>query len=136
MQCLQVMKTRNAFSRAASSVRRAFSRITHRGSANQSEPESVSRTSPAVTPEPLRARPKKIQADIPLDRLEQAYTPTQTSLKASFRSDGADRQRDQEFALGTVDERWNDEDRFTNKSGDPRIGTHGRTYEPGERRAK
>jgi hypothetical protein len=127
------MKTRNAFSRAASSVRRAFSRITHRGSANQSEPERVSRPS---TAEPLRARPKKIQTDIPLDRLDQAYTPTQTSLKTSFRSDGADQQRDQEFALGTVDERWNDEDRLTNKSGDPRIGTHGRTYEPGERRAK
>ena len=31
------------------------------------------------------------------------------------------------------DERWNDEDHFTNRSGDPRIGTHRRSYEPGER---
>ena len=34
--------------------------------------------------------------------------------------------------MGVSDERWNDEDRFTNKSGDPRIGTHRRTYEPAE----
>ncbi len=65
-------------------------------------------------------------------QIENAYTPTQTSLKAPFRASGADRQRDQEFAAGVADDRWNDEDRFTNKSGDPRIGTHGRTYEPGE----
>jgi hypothetical protein len=45
-------------------------------------------------------------------------------------------QRDQESALGVADERWNDEDRLTNKSGDPRIGTHGRTYEPGEATTK
>ena len=34
--------------------------------------------------------------------------------------------------MGVSDERWNDEDRLTNKSGDPRIGTHRRTYEPAE----
>jgi hypothetical protein len=83
--------------------------------------------------EPARsARPIQRQTDIPLDRIENAYTPSQTSLKAPFRADGSDRQRDQEFARGVADDRWNDEDRFTNKSGDPRIGTHGRTYEPGE----
>ena len=79
-----------------------------------------------------RRRP---QTDIPMDQLDNAYTPTQTSLKAPFRASGADHQRDQEFAGGVADDRWNDEDRFTNKSGDPRIGTHGRTYEPGESRA-
>ena len=35
--------------------------------------------------------------------------------------------------IGT-DNRWQDEDHFTNKSGDSRIGTRGRTYEPGEQR--
>jgi hypothetical protein len=63
----------------------------------------------------------------------ETYTPRQTSLKTSFRSDGSDRQRDQELPLG-VAETWQDEDHFTNKSGDARIGTHGRRYEPGERR--
>lgn len=83
-----------------------------------------------------QTQPRRVATDIPLDRIENAYTPTQTSLKASFRTDGADRQRDQEFGHGIDDDRWNDEDRFTNKSGDPRIGTHGRTYEPGELRAE
>ena len=83
-----------------------------------------------------QTQPRRVATDIPLDRLENVYTPTQTSLKASFRTDGADRERDQEYARGMNDERWNDEDRFTNKSGDPRIGTHGRTYEPGEARAE
>lgn len=81
-----------------------------------------------------RTRPVRLETDIPIDQLERAYTPTQTSLKSGFRATGADRQRDQEFANGAADTRWNDEDRLTNKSGDPRIGTHGRTYEPGEKR--
>jgi len=59
------------------------------------------------------------------------YTPKQTSLKAPFRTDGGDRQRDQELTPG-YDDTWNEEDKFTNKSGDPRIGTHHRKYEPGE----
>ena len=66
--------------------------------------------------------------------LEDAYTPTQTSLKAPFRADGRDQQSDQELTPGDLSDRWNAEDRFTNKSGDPRIGTHGRAYEPGETR--
>jgi hypothetical protein len=64
--------------------------------------------------------------------MDRPYTPPLTSSKASFRSDGADHERDQELAMGVADERWNDEDRYTNKSGDPRIGTHRRTYEPAE----
>ncbi|HEX6099799.1 MAG TPA: hypothetical protein VF432_26035 [Thermoanaerobaculia bacterium] len=57
-----------------------------------------------------------------------------TSSKASFRSDGADHHQDQEFSRGVADADWNDEDHFTNKSGDPRIGTRGRTYEANESR--
>lgn len=76
------------------------------------------------------SRPTRREPDIPLDVLEHQYIPKQTSLKASFRVSGDDRQRDQDFAGGYADERWKDEDRFTNKSGDPRIGTHRRKYEP------
>lgn len=76
------------------------------------------------------------ETDIPLDVIDRTYTPQDTSSKASFRSDGSDHQKDQEFAMGTSDDRWNDEDRLTNKSGDPRIGTHRRTYEPAEARAE
>lgn len=92
----------------------------------------------AAAPKPRKrapakaARPARRPPDIPLDVLDRTYTPHQTSLKTSFRSSGGDRQRDQEFAGGFADERFNDEDRVTNKSGDPRIGTHRRKYEPGE----
>lgn len=86
-----------------------------------------------ASPKPM-ARKRKPQADIPIDSLQKAYTPSQTSLKAPFRASGADRQRDQEFGRGIADDRWNDEDHLTNKSGDSRIGTRGRTYEPGEKR--
>ena len=79
-----------------------------------------------------RERPRRLQTDVPLDLISNAYTPTQTSLKGPFRASGVDHQKDQD---DYSNERWNDEDRFTNKSGDPRIGTHGRSYEPGESRA-
>jgi hypothetical protein len=78
------------------------------------------------------ARPAQRRADIPLEVLNRTYTPKQTSLKASFRASGQEQESDQELAGGFSDERFNDEDRYTNKSGDPRIGTHHRKYEPGE----
>ena len=96
------------------------------------DPGAVTRA--ASTPENATARPAKRLTDIPMNVLESTYTPASTSSKASFRSDGSDHQDDQEFAAGVADERWKDEDRYTNKSGDPRIGTHGRTYDPAEKR--
>ncbi len=78
-------------------------------------------------PEKKQGRP-----DIPLELIAGIYSPTQTSLKAPFRASGADHQADQEFVEGFDDGRWQNEDHYTNKSGDPRIGTHGRTHEPGE----
>jgi hypothetical protein len=80
------------------------------------------------------ARPMRRESDFPMDVLAQEYAPRQTSIKTSFRSDGADHERDQELPPG-AGERFENEDHFTNKSGDARIGTHGRTYEPGEQRA-
>jgi len=83
-----------------------------------------------------QARPVNRGTDIPLDVIGNHYTPQAMSFKSGFRDDGADHQRDQEFGRGVADDRWNDEDHFTNKSGDPRIGTHRRTYEPAENRAE
>jgi hypothetical protein len=88
----------------------------------------------ASAPKPAAPRTTRRETDIPLDVIADHYTPPFTGGKAGFRSDGADHQNDQEFAYGVSDERWNDEDRLTNKSGDPRIGTHRRTYEPAETR--
>jgi len=109
--------------------------------ANSEEPltaRATHRATPKVKTqraEPRRAaRPAKRQTDVPLDALARTYTPKQTSLKAGFRASGAERQRDQDVVPERADERWNNEDHYTNKSGDPRIGTHGRAYEPGEKR--
>jgi hypothetical protein len=124
--------------RVASAVKRLFSR-------GEEAPES--RSAVAAAEVPARApkvtaqkagsgRTTRRETDIPMDVISDHYTPPFTGGKAGFRSDGADHQNDQEFAYGVSDERWNDEDRLTNKSGDPRIGTHRRTYEPGETRTE
>lgn len=86
----------------------------------------------AAADDERRARPRRLQTDVPIDVISNAYTPSQTNVKGPFRASGAELQLDQDDVGG--EERWNDEDRFTNKSGDPRIGTHGRSYEPGENR--
>ena len=99
--------------------------------AQVSKPAKVRKRSTAKASHPVRR-----EADIPLDVLAKTYTPRQTSLKAPFRASGKERQRDQEFASGHMESRWNDEDRLTNRSGDPRIGTHRRTYEPEERKGE
>jgi hypothetical protein len=122
---------------AANAVKKLFTR--GRGDAGKPSPVPGSPSaqriaSSDVTPAPNRA--VRHESDIPMDVLAHAYTPPATSSKASFRSDGSDHQSDQEYALGVADERWNDEDRLTNKSGDPRIGTHRRTYEPAESRTE
>jgi hypothetical protein len=115
---------------AAHAVKKMFTR----GRDLTPEPESMeaAATTPATQRSTSPARATQRQTDIPLDLISRMYTPPDTSSKAGFRSDGSDHQRDQELAMGVSDERWNDEDRFTNKSGDPRIGTHRRTYEPAE----
>jgi hypothetical protein len=88
----------------------------------------------AAKPKTASARATQPRSDVALDLIASTYSPKQTSVKASFRSDGGDQQLDQEMPIGAAD-RWQDEDHFTNKSGDARIGTHGRRYEPGERKA-
>ncbi|MCU1347337.1 MAG: hypothetical protein JWO56_367 [Acidobacteria bacterium] len=132
-------KSKNPLKRAASALGRAVAKLTGRTKAAKAAEPMQQSTDHDRQPATRRkaagqtaARAPRREADIPLDQLESTYTPTQTSLKAGFRASGADRQRDQEFATGTGRDRWNDEDQFTNKSGDPRIGTHNRTYEPGE----
>ena len=96
--------------------------------------EAANKKKIAAKPQSATARPKQPRTDVPLDLIASTYSPKQTSLKSSFRSDGSDQQLDQEMPIGT-DDRWQEEDHFTNKSGDTRIGTHGRSYEPSETRA-
>lgn len=125
---------KSALHRAASAVKRLFTR----GSEESDTPpaETPVRHRQTKTARPQAAKATRRESDIPLDVLDRSYTPPVTSSKASFRSDGEDHQLDQEFAFGRADNDWNDEDRYTNKSGDPRIGTHRRTYEPDEARVE
>ena len=129
-------KEEGALQRMAGAVRRLFSRGRVAAAIDGGEEPVTSAAAPrrAANRTQGTARPAKREADIPLDVLDRSYTPPRTSSKAGFRATGADHQRDQEFGRGVADDRWNDEDHYTNRSGDPRIGTHRRTYEPGEDR--
>ena len=134
------VKEEGAFQRVTTAVKRIFGRGR---SAESNEPNAAEPAMSASAPtrkqvqqEETKARVTRREADIGVGVAGRSYTPPMTSSKASFRTDGADHQRDQEFAFTSADERWNDEDHYTNKSGDPRIGTHQRTYEPGENRAE
>ncbi|HUJ16006.1 MAG TPA: hypothetical protein VL284_19615 [Thermoanaerobaculia bacterium] len=127
--------TKSPLKAAKSAVRRAAKKLSSRlHTTKESAAAAPGRKTRARTAKAgaAHARPARREADIPLDVLNHTYTPKQTSLKASFRASGEERQRDQELAGGFADDRWSDEDRITNKSGDPRIGTHHRKYEPGE----
>jgi hypothetical protein len=112
----------------ASTARKLTSRFHREKSEEPMQMQAASAPRAAVSHE----RPRRPQTDVPFDLISNVYSPTQTSLKAPFRADGGDHHRDQELANGYADERWSAEDRYTNKSGDPRIGTHGRSYEPDE----
>lgn len=134
------VKEEGAFQRVTTAVKRIFGRgrSAESNESNAAEP-AMSAAAPKrqqARNEGIKARAPRREADIGVDVADRSYTPPMTSSKASFRTDGADHQRDQEFAFTSADERWNDEDHYTNKSGDPRIGTRQRTYEPGESQAE
>jgi hypothetical protein len=122
--------------RAANAVKRLFGQKSNELESNTMNMAPASEPRATMGSEPRQPRTTRRETDIPLDVLGRTYTPPFTGGKAGFRSDGSDHQNDQEFAYGVSDERWADEDRLTNKSGDPRIGTHRRTYEPGESRTE
>lgn len=131
-------KEEGAFQRVAGAVKRLFGRGRSSEQLEAQPAPSAAATRqarPKANNNNAPSRPTKRETDIPLDIIGTTYTPPATSSKSGFRDDGADHQRDQEFSRG-ADDRWNDEDHLTNKSGDPRIGTHRRTYEPGETRAE
>ena len=122
-----VARARQAVSRLAKKVTSRVRSTKPRAAAAAAPPRKASKAA-----KPKAARAPRRSADIPIDVLNPTYSPTQANLKSPFRITGDERQRDQEIASGYADERWSEEDRLTNKSGDPRIGTHGRRYEPNE----
>jgi hypothetical protein len=128
-------KGKSAVSKAGGAIARTARKLTTKlNPLKRSAKKAVAAKAKVTKPKGATARTKEVRTDVPLDLIASTYSPKQTSLKTSFRSDGADRQHDQEMPVGAPD-RWQDEDHFTNKSGDARIGTHGRSYEPGEQTA-
>ncbi|MEA2569610.1 MAG: hypothetical protein QOI24_1611 [Acidobacteriota bacterium] len=120
--------------RAAARVGKAIRSVTAKvRPAAKAKPRE--KTPRAAKPAPKAARATRRDSDIPMDRIAETYTPEHTSVKSGMRGNGAGSRNDRNVGSGIDDDRWNDEDVITNKSGDPRIGTHGRTYEPGEARA-
>jgi len=120
--------------KAASKLRPGSRTAAAKSTATTSQKATSKNSKSSQSTQPASRAPRR-QADIPMDAIAAAYTPPQTGMKSGFRSDGRDRQSDQDLIPSAADDRFNDEDRITNKSGDPRIGTHRRTYEPGERDA-
>lgn len=129
-------KTQSTVGRVASKVKRAVRSVAAKlrpGRARLEAAEKAETPRPARKVQGAKARPKQATSDIPLDDISTAYTPRQASAKAGFRDNGRIRQSSQEFGRSIPDNRFAEEDGFTNKTGDPRIGTHRRSYEPGER---
>lgn len=94
-------------------------------------PRPIERPFEAKPPAPSLA--PHVQSDIPMEILDGLYIPASMSSKSSLRSDGADHQNDQE-AVDDIAIQWNQEDVYTNKSGDPNIGTHHRSNRQEARR--
>jgi hypothetical protein len=124
-------KGKSAIRKAGGAIARTARKLTSK--LNPRKRLAATKETPVLAQSKPAARPPQRQTDVPLDLIADTYSPKQTSLKTPFRSDGSDRQRDQEMSIGGGD-RWQDEDHYTNRSGDARIGTRGRTYEPGEQR--
>jgi hypothetical protein len=144
-----VRAVESAIGKAASKVKRAAKKIQRaakRAVASAKEKARVSSRRPAkaTTPAPAPKRPPQPASPpqrVPLGgavlplRSEDEHTPQQRSTHAPFRSGGpSGRDVDQELpAELKSNDQFSDEDHFTNRSGDPRIGTHNRSHEPAVR---
>lgn len=117
--------------RATDAVKRLLTR--GRGNVEPVATPAVSQAQERPAAAVHTSRPVQRQSDVPLELVENEYIPPITSSKASFRSSGADHESDQD-AFAT--DRFKDEDHYTNRSNDPRIGTHGRGNESHETRAE
>jgi hypothetical protein len=72
-------------------------------------------------------RPIRRESDVSAQELA-TRTPSQQSGKGPFDKNRAENQRDTEARVGVTNtnERFSEEDQYTNRTGDPRIGTRGR----------
>src|SRR5216684_2037719 len=95
-----VRKAGGTIARTAKKVtakaRQVTARLNPRKRAAANVAEAPVTKAPKPQSHPVTARPQRRQTDVPLDLIAAMYSPRQTSMKTSFRSDGADRQNDQE----------------------------------------
>src|SRR5690348_13518433 len=103
-------KARSTVGRAGAAIKRAAKKVTtklrprRRTKKSEIEAPVQARAATRATPKVKTARavsarpsrPIKRSADVPMDEISHTYAPKQTSLKASFRASGAERQRDQD----------------------------------------
>jgi hypothetical protein len=100
--------------------------------ASRSAAKAAPAKRPAARPAPSAPRPRKPLGGIADSAFQgDDYEPQQTSTHAPFRNtSGGERSIDEQLpAEMTTNEQFSDEDHYTNHSGDPRIGTHNRSYE-------
>lgn len=78
---------------------------------------------------PQAARRKEVRSDIPAEELREP-TPHFQSGRGPFDPRGErEIDREQRESVVNRNEQFSDEDWLTNRTNDPRIGTHGRKYE-------
>ncbi|HXI11657.1 MAG TPA: hypothetical protein VNM92_03315 [Thermoanaerobaculia bacterium] len=119
---------------AAGKIKKALGRKSAEPEAKSSRAGSAGKSSKSKgdgkAVEPSGTASASARTSKPQGRTEP-YIPKQQSMHSSPMGSGKGRDRDEEAIAAEADrnEEFNDEDRLTNKSGDPRIGTHGRTYD-------
>ncbi|MEO8218841.1 MAG: hypothetical protein ABI718_17335, partial [Acidobacteriota bacterium] len=86
---------------------------------------------PASSPAgPKTGKTTRVQRASDIDPADLAdATPSQQSAKGSMDERGSWSAREEDV-VAESGAKFADEDHFTNHTGDPRIGTHGRKYEP------
>ena len=114
-------------------VRTAAKKITSvlkRSDGKSSAGPSKSASTRGAQSEKTAARKPRRTSDLDVNRLDEMATG-QVSSKGPFDAKRSDalRQQDIDTAYVNRNAEWADEDHFTNKSGDKRIGTKNRTYE-------
>jgi hypothetical protein len=123
-------KVVRAVKRAAAAVKPAKSRNT--GSKATKKQAAKTAPRPAAKKAAAKNAPRKVQRKSDLTAVDLTTpTPSQMSQRGPFDKPRGARFRDVEAADAVVNtnEQWAEEDQFTNRTGDKRIGTRGRKYE-------
>ena len=86
---------------------------------------SKRRVAPPATPRPVQRRSDVAPSEI------DTMTPSQMSGKGPFDKHRGEHLHEEEArtSVANTNEQFSEEDRYTNRTGDPRIGTHNRDYE-------